>query len=322
MKSVKFSKEESIERIKSSISWMKLNIKYFTPLGNNSIDPRGFQSFAELCILTMFCHYLPEENTINKKYKIKEKIIQSLSPHLETHLKDPKLIEIIRRNPCHVHGLLLPYLCLKSIGYSDAHYDELLDKALQNSYFQLTERVPYRYLETSYIFYKANCINTRNFEKLLNDGSILYMENPIHLDKEAIYALTHTMIYATDFGRWELQLNRASIDQLTDIVECLIVDCIIEKSWDLLGELLISAICLKIKNSSIFCVGLNTFYNAWRSPGIIPGFEYLAMPDSNKDSTSKEDANKSIWNTYYHTTLVWIVFFIMVNRDDDYELTE
>ena len=128
----------------------------------------------------------------------------------------------------------LAHACLSSIGHTDDQFGRVVTQALTSSAACAAERVPFRILDVAWIRHL-----------ILGDQELL--DHPVlpltclgqgvdlvGANVDAAYALSHTLPYATDFGRLELPswVDRARQSQLAD---ALIAKALAADDLDLLG---------------------------------------------------------------------------------------
>ena len=193
----------------------------------------------------------------------------------------------------------LAHACLSSIGLTDDQFERVVTQALTSSAACAAERVPFRILDVAWIRHL-----------ILGDQELL--DHPVlpltclgqgvdlvGANVDAAYALSHTLPYATDFGRLELPswVDRAKQSQLAD---ALIAKALAADDLDLLGELLMTAPLLRLPWSPMQVFGWTVLTEVWRDHPILPG---PGIPRA----TGPEDEltrRRRVLGTVYHTPLV------------------
>jgi hypothetical protein len=170
----------------------------------------------------------------------------------------------------------------------------------------------------------------------LPDVSELYRQSvagrgpdPLFMDDSEVYALTHALFYATDFGLRDPGSSNSStvaggssavLDAreeqplLRDTVVVLIGTCLLQGQLDLLAELLLCADLLtpaELKASPEeppveamrLARGWVTLAQAQRSDGAVPGPSHNPAVLSGPSALTGEKAEAYLFGTCYHTTL-------------------
>lgn len=134
----------------------------------------------------------------------------------------------------------LGHLCLNRLGYPHAALDALLRRALDSQASAGRERVPHRMLEKEWAALGLPDLadDDRRLQmvrlSVLNDSMDL-----LSCRREDMYAFTHALMYATDFGIHPVPLPRPRRVVLAE-AEALLAYCLDEQDYDLAGEVLLS----------------------------------------------------------------------------------
>lgn len=173
------------------------------------------------------------------------------------------------------------------------------------------ERVPYRLLEMRVALDWAGIKHSMPSARNLYADTILGapLLTPL-LANEAIYAITHVILFSSRFG-----LTRSSLpasfqpDHIRTILcDLLIVTCQ-ESNWDLLGELLLCWDCMGFAPSPLTSAAWGSFLDAFRADGAVlphPLDVKAEAPRRGTTDNSSED-ELSDFDSVYHTTLVAIL---------------
>jgi hypothetical protein len=128
------------------------------------------------------------------------------------------------------------YICLVELIGSDTILDRCLNDALRSPLARSKERVPHRLLEQLWL---GSLIGEPGPSDSDIAGSSLGRQiEVLSGNREDLYALTHAVIYATDFGRRPIRLPRNEDDLLSELRSALISP-LDDDDFDLLGELLL-----------------------------------------------------------------------------------
>jgi hypothetical protein len=224
------------------------------------------------------------------------------------HCEDRAYAELGRRIPSHAFALLLPYLNLRTTGYRSPFHEETLRRAWAREFLFATELVPHRVLDREYFLWKSGLLRCEpDWPKFYAATALAMAPDALNVDKEAAYAITHTLFYLSDLGRRPLPFEEAESERVTRILECLMVHFWRLRHWDLLGELLANRVSMLARESRIATGASAAFLNAWRPDGCIPG-EGLKIEGLDKAPQSERGA--IIFRGCYHTTLVGVIYCV------------
>jgi Domain of unknown function (DUF6895) len=205
---------------------------------------------------------------------------------------------LLMRFPHTALSLGLAHVALTELGYPDEEFSELLDRAITSGYADSVERLPYREMEW------------RWFEGMLHGRpptcgdllphSILGSDvHPLYMLGADVYALTHAVMFLTDFGRWPLV--GPDLNALQQTVDASIAWMLDAGNLDLLAELVMTASMVEPAWSPYVAAGWACLEAAWSSLDCLPG------PGFEPEVFSQlEEADRSAYafRHTYHTTYV------------------
>lgn len=210
--------------------------------------------------------------------------------------------------PSHAFALLLPYLNLRTTGYRSPFHEETLRRAWAGGLLFAAEVVPHRVLDREYFLWKSGLLRCEpDWLKLYATTALAAAPDALHVDKEAAYAITHTLYYLSDLGRRPLPFDKAEAERVTRILDCLMVHYWRLRHWDLLGELLANRVLMSGRESRLATGASAALLNAWRPDGCIPG-EGLEIKGLDKSLPSERES--IIFRGCYHTTLVGVIYCV------------
>lgn len=136
------------------------------------------------------------------------------------------------------------------------------------------------------------------------DRASLYAESlpapgpdPLSMDDNEVYAFTHAVFYATDFGAHDVPPGRAPV---ADVIRPLLSSHLIDGHLDLLAELLLCADVTGLGETDLVRRGWAALASAQRPDGAVPG--PVHRPSVLAGLTG-EKAEAYVFGTCYHTTL-------------------
>jgi hypothetical protein len=288
-------------RASAGLDWLTGNIERFSPLGRLDSNP-DVKPFAELAIL------------YERLWSVRNGALAGLlRPHLRRwrrflvdHCEDRAFAELPRRLPSYGYAIMLPYLALRATGYRSSFHEESLRLSLGREFLFSVEVVPHRVLDREYFLWKSGVHSTEPaWSKLYANTVLAAAPDPLHVDKETAYAITHTLFYLSDWGRRIPAFEPTEAARVINLIDCLIVHYWRLKHWDLLGELLVNRRSMRTRNSRLEAGAAAAFISAWRREGYILGEgdeigELKNAPPSETESI--------IFRECYHTTLVGVLY--------------
>lgn len=301
--------EQLFGRAALSVGWINRHLASFTPWEDRAqVSVTGGQALGELAFLAAHvAEWRRSDWPIYQATGAEMDAAYSLwLEHIAAQIEDAIYLEMCRKRVAEAWQWLFPYLCLRASGYRREAYEQIIRRRLADGYFHAPERAPYRTIEVEYILQKAGfAIHEPDWHDLIARGSLLRWPDPVHLPDDAVYALTHTLMYATDLGTAPAALSPRERRDVVAMTECLIVHYVRQAFWDLLGELLTAASVLGAQARPLVAIGAEAMNDAWRNDGSVPGRADRGMPI---DEPSSKQLPTGTWDECYHTTLVWLMF--------------
>jgi hypothetical protein len=159
------------------------------------------------------------------------------------------------------------YICLAELIGTDTILDRCLNETLESPLARSKERVPHRLLEQLWL---RSLIG----EPGPSDSEIARssLGRPIEVlsgNREDLYALTHAVIYATDFGRRTIGQPRNQ-DELQSELRSALISPLDDDDFDLLGELLLLWPLLGLAWGPTECFCLQLLIDLEDELGVIP----------------------------------------------------
>lgn len=266
------------------IGWVDRSIDRFSPWHSpGRTTPQSLQRFAELAI----AYDGLEDSSIETSGRE-----VNWGTAILAHLSDPAFGEIARSRLEWAWALLLPYLVMRKRGHVDDYHDATLAYSYRAGFPDALEVVPYRALDYAY-FSQASGLGhfvNETPEPLLARTFAAKVRCSYLTNRQSAYALTHTIFYASSFGRSTVACD--VLPNAAPLVDSLIIDSCINRNFDLLGELLICSLVLPRCGQQVRDLGFSTFLSTLDDSGCI-------LPNDTVSARSFEDC--------YHTTLVGVI---------------
>jgi len=301
--------QAAAERLKrhatTGLEWLSGNVHRFSPL-EKSDGSLAIQPFAELAILYERLRSV-RSGALATRLEL-PRHLRRWRRFLLDHCEDRAYAELGRRTPAHAYALLLPYLSLRTTGYRSAFHEETFRRVCTRGFLFAAEVVPHRALDREYFLWKSGILRYEpDWLKLYANTALATAPDTLHFDKEAAYAITHTLFYLSDLGRRPLPFDEAEAERVTGILDCLMVHYWRLRHWDLLGELLANRVSMLARWSRLATGASAAFLNARRPDGCIPG-EGLEIDGLDKSPSSERGS--VIFRGCYHTTLVGVLYCV------------
>ncbi|MTB63786.1 hypothetical protein GGG87_02005 [Streptococcus sp. zg-86] len=271
-----------------SIEYIKKNINHFfvEELLQDDSDTQ-FKSFVELA----FLYNLLSQRQIDLHH------LEFIERFLKSKLSDTNqqglLIKLVENNTHNLPGLLIleEFAQRKSLNIFKNYLTRLIEIEKIDSQI---EKVPFRMMDLKYSISKIGLNDNLDSYNNLFHQTVLGKKLPrFYYTPNAMYSLTHTIFYISDLGS-SYYLDNSPMDYV-DLLTSLIGDRIIEKDLDILAELLLSVLFLKIDTdiSEIIDYSIQFIIQNQNKNGSFPA------PIEYQYNTDYEEFRNN-----YHTTLV------------------
>jgi hypothetical protein len=253
-----FSREALDTRTRSTIRLLYNGIKHIqnAPAG----DARADKAACEIALLLWGLH---RNGYFSAGFNTE---VQDLLDLIERRLRSEAVIQGFLWKPSRVSMLCMGTALLNELGRQHTKFDTLARTAWRKLFVDSSERSPFQLLEvkwSSQILGVDIQLNTPK-ESFLHRKS-----SPLIMDSEDGYAFTHSVFYATNFGRDQLPDAIIKHD-LWATIEPGIVWCLLRYDFDLLGEFLLTALYCQMPYTPLVCVALCVLFLTWDENGFVP----------------------------------------------------
>ncbi|QKV98016.1 hypothetical protein HUT19_35255 [Streptomyces sp. NA02950] len=226
---------------------------------------------------------------------------QRLFDRMGAAAKRPSYRELVGRDE---RALLLyagTHAALRLCGQEDQEFHHLIEQSVAGRYATAFERIPYRQLDLLHTLELAGVEHRLPpVEAILPFTLFCADPSVLGLGDRDIYAITHTIFYATDFGlrvpQWPIGFD---LSRAVELLEALCLLCRHRGNADLVAELLCSLLCLGIHDSAEAERAWAFLSETQEPDGRVAGPEGIVHP-----GLEGGDEEYRSWATAYHTTIV------------------
>ncbi|MFI1167017.1 DUF6895 family protein [Streptomyces sp. NPDC020801] len=220
---------------------------------------------------------------------------------VEDVASQPSYREMIARDETALLLYAGTYAALRLCGREDPEFRRIIQQSVDGGYAAVFERVPYRQLDLLHTLYLCGIEHDLPaMDTVLPFTLLCRRPDVLKLADRDIYAITHTIFYATDFGRREPVWPRGySPGGAAEVLEALLVLAEARANADLVGELLCCLYCLGVNDSEAAERAWAFLESVQEDNGRVNGPEGIIHPGLD----SGDDAFRH-WAEGYHTTIV------------------
>jgi hypothetical protein len=260
----------------------------------NEIERISDKVIVETAVLALLASRIP--NPPQSIQALVRELLESLAEAARTE----RTAVLMMRFPYTAASLGLTHVVLSSLGYRDERFDKLTKQALESGQIEAIERPPFRSMDVRWVRELATSDWHANFDDLVPHSILSTSAHPIYMNRSDAYALTHALMYVTDFG---IKPPPASLDleRLAATVDAALSWNIMTEDLDLLGEMLLSVALLRHPWSPHARFAWHFLAGTWDTLGFLPGpgFE---VPVYNQ--LEGDESTAYAFQHTYHTTYV------------------
>jgi hypothetical protein len=194
----------------------------------------------------------------------------------------------------------IAHICLSGLGSRDDVFDALIRQAFSSGHVEAIERLPYRAMDLAWLRGIHDVTGASGAERFLPDSILTSCAHPLHMAEMDAYAVTHALMYLTDFGACAVPAG-VCLDKVSGQVDACLAWHIFTGNMDLLGELLVSAALLRVAWSPYVRLAVRMLLSVWDEFGFLPSAAF----DAGRYRTLAGDAARAYAFLHvYHTTYV------------------
>lgn len=283
---------------RGALQWLVANVDRFSPFdgGNEREDAEKHKAFIELALLVWRLRREPALADNREQGRLLQFIAAVFA------------IERFRERLIRVDDLFVTYALLYAVLQEaglvdDPHERRRMQRFVDNSTVQVSERSPHRVLEVRHVLDTAGLRHSLSSFDVLASRTVL--AQPISLVRATehdAYSITHDVFYLSDWGCAPVRgLSDAMLCRTASIVDELLGMYVYARHWDLVGELLLAAQFLDHASSDFYRSGRRALRDVQLEDGAVPG---PAFDAAEADALEEEARRDYAFKECYHPTLV------------------
>ena len=288
-----------------ALDWLVGNIDEFDPFKDGRpFEIKHGQKVGELAILLHAYSSLTGDRDSEH--------VNRLVTLLASVQKNPAFTDRLLRSPVEFVLFAEVYASLRSLGHDDPNQRELIQRVIDAHFLDHTERLPHRTMDI------VSCLEWGAFRHTFPSLESLYASSILgrvpmaaFLDEDALYFLTHVIMFLYGFGiRKNVALPAERTQNLGSVLSALLISCATEHHWDLLAELLMCWDCIGLASTFVSERAWEVLLQLQKEDGAIPGPEWaekLHQALEQKDKNHQPGGRGLYFDHHYHTTLVGII---------------
>jgi hypothetical protein len=223
--------------------------------------------------------------------------VSALASRLNAHARGARTLLGIALHPALARDYAAAHLALSAAGWPAPEVDEVLARSL-NSTAGERERLPHRELEQAHLAGLGG--DTAVTGDLLGRTALATGVDLLTGSRDDIYALTHAVFYATDFGRETVRLPRPADQILAELTSAL-AGALDDDDFDLAGELLVAWPALSLDWNAVSTFAFHVLTRVEDEIGRLPS---LSINGRDYHSKATGLRNHYVTATTYHPAYV------------------
>ena len=289
------SRAELLDRLRECLVFARLTVESADPLHPVwKVDLGQVSGFEKMMMEAGLLAY------IVGRTRYFEKETRDLVRAIRGKYDSTSAVSCILRHPRLAASLGTLLLVLDHFGLATAQEVAAVHGAFESRYVECSEHVPFRLLDRRWVRGLATGV-ADPLIAALDLSTACRATHPIYMTREDGYAVTHAVMYATDFGVLPAPaaLNKAA---LWDTIDAAIAWCTASGDLDLLAELLLSQLYLRGRLSAYGLIAWRQCRETWDSLGFLPSPSLSAT--SFQALMEEHQRRQYAFHNIYHTMLV------------------
>lgn len=227
--------------------------------------------------------------------------VVALSKQLLPFARNESLLTMIRARPLLALELSVAHGVLTRLGLQDEEYQSELFAILELSPRAAAERTPWKDFEAAWIENLCGlALPHRHPSGALKRTTLGMGIDALYCGRQALYNLTHALIYTTDFGNACVVVARPSAE-VVDEVEAALAACLDADDFDLCAELLLAWPYLRTPWTATSRLALRVLSRVEDEVGFLPS---LSVREEELKELGGPASSQRIMAEAYHTIYV------------------
>lgn len=219
---------------------------------------------------------------------------------IRTNYDSRSAVSSILRHPRLAASVGTLLLVLERFGLATQQERAVVHGGLASPYFDCSEHVPFRLLDRHWVLGLTGIVN-EPLTEALRLSAACRTTHPIYMTREDGYALTHAIMYATDFGARTVPQVLGG-HGLWNSIDAAVAWCTAAGDYDLLAELLLAQLLLRQRLSAYGDIAWRLCRETWDAFGFLPSPSLSAGAFQELDNEGEQ--RQYAFHHMYHTVLV------------------
>jgi len=199
----------------------------------------------------------------------------------------------------------MAHICLSRLGDRDESFEALIRSALSSGHVDAIERLPYRSMDVTWLRTIYDPAAVPDFDGLIRYSILGSCAHPVYMADVDAYAVTHAVMYLTDFGGRTLPAS-ISRERVAAMLDACLAWHILAANMDLLGELLIATTLVGGSWSPYAWLAIRMFTSLFDEFGFLPS---AAFDSARYRELAGHEASAYAFRHVYHSTYVAGILF-------------
>jgi hypothetical protein len=227
--------------------------------------------------------------------------VSDLARNLASLARSKRIMLSMALHPSVCVEFAVPHILLSKLGFEDERFDHFLDLCMSSQSSRGHERPPFASLERLWILSLRSGMELgRDWQIELEQSVLRWPIDILGGLKEDAYALTHLVMYCTDFGFDVKRLPRHSAVVLAD-ARSLLARCLDEEDYDLAAEVLMIWPQLGVPWCASSGFAFQVLMTVEDQVGVLPS---VRTKTDRLNRLQGDDRTRYVFATAYHTALV------------------
>ena len=277
--------------VRTALNWLSQNVGHFLPPPNETTHTARLKPLAEIALM-LYCYVRLTRDQSNRAVTVLTRLLQRVQ-------RNAAFSELPVHSPDDFVPICDVYAALRLMGHDCLEQRAILERVVSSGILSQIDRPPQGHMEVR-LSAQTAALNVA----CLPDGPYpVAIPASVLIDDSLAYALTHTIMFRTDFGERpdRLRADGALADRLT----MLIVRYCRERHYDLLAECLLCWDAVRLEPTTLTKAAWKVLLRGQTNGGAFPAkaeAEYRGTPVE-----ASPEADDLRFRRQYHTTIICVI---------------